>query len=682
MKKYICALLPVLIALFGCTDPVQDVSKTDSGAIAPGMGRVIIGQVEPQERTLLPQTPVFVSYLLSFQYQGEGNASKNNQTVASLPCTVDLSPGPWLITVTAYTRIEGVQGLADGNYPAASGSATVTASSGAIVPATVNLQSGTEMEGRGVLEYHIELPAERTSVAALRILKINKSELTSINLLEAASGSIVIDAGYYLLQAQIATGRTRTKTELIHIYSGHTTRAAGSAWDFNAEEGVYFSITELSDFLASMPANTKTTPYAVALNVSNPGGTSDAVGSLGRMLKNNPTKYVNLNLSGSTFINIGNNTFDGCTSLAGVTIPNSVTSIGDKAFYGCTGLDGITIPNSVTSIEELSFSGCINLRNIAIGSDKISLSRNRNWGTIFSATNLAVTFLDNITNIGNFAFYYCTRLTSVTIGNNVTSIGGEAFSYCINLTAIDVDAANTTYSSIDGVLYNKGKTTLVKYPNGKAVDFTIPNSVTSIGDWAFDLCTSLTSITIPDSITSIGDWAFKACESLTSVTIPDSVTSIGNYAFGECVGLTSVTIGNNVTSTGAVAFSHCWSLTSVTIGNSVTSIGNRAFEDCTSLTSIIIPNGVTNIGESAFSDCTGLTSVTIPDSVTSIGFDAFGNCTSLNSVTFQGGAISSFSNYAFYGLGDLRDKFFAIDQINGTPGTYTRDNGGSVWTKQ
>ena len=158
--------------------------------------------------------------------------------------------------------------------------------------------------------------------------------------------------------------------------------------------------------------------------------------------------------------------------------------------------------------------------------------------------------------------------------------------------------------------------------------------VTSIGDYAFRYCTSLTSVTIPDSVTRIGDNAFRECTSLTNITIPDSVTSIGGSAFSNCSALTSVTIGDSVTSIGNAAFYWCAALTSVTIGDSVTSIGNYAFYYCTSLTSITIPDSVTSIGSSAFQYCSSLTSVTIPDSVTSIGGEAFYNCTSLTSATF------------------------------------------------
>lgn len=181
----------------------------------------------------------------------------------------------------------------------------------------------------------------------------------------------------------------------------------------------------------------------------------------------------------------------------------------------------------------------------------------------------------------------------------------------------------------------------------------IPDSVTSIGDFAFEDCKSLKSISIPDSVTSIGDGAFEGCRSLTIINIPDSVTSVGESAFSGCKALVnrngfviirnvlynyegkakSITIPDNVTSIWDCAFSECSSLTNISIPDSVTSIGDNAFSECESLTSISIPDSVTSIGERAFNDCSSLTSISVPDSVTSIEAPAFTECENLQDFT-------------------------------------------------
>ena len=181
-------------------------------------------------------------------------------------------------------------------------------------------------------------------------------------------------------------------------------------------------------------------------------------------------------------------------------------------------------------------------------------------------------------------------------------------------------------------------------------------SVTSIGIWAFNRCSSLTSVTIGNSVTSIDHDAFRDCSSLTSVDIPNSVTSIGSSAFSYCSSLTSVTIPNSVTSIGSYAFSGCRSLTSVTIGNGVTSISSSAFSGCSSLTSVTIGNGVTSIGSYAFSDCSGLTSVTIPNSVTYIGPEAFQLCSNLASIVL-GNAVEGIGSNAFANCKKLEDVY-------------------------
>ena len=207
--------------------------------------------------------------------------------------------------------------------------------------------------------------------------------------------------------------------------------------------------------------------------------------------------------------------FYGCKSLTSVTIPNSVTRIGDYAFRQCESLTSVTIPDSVTSIGGSAFSDCSSLTSVTIP--------------------------NSVRNIDGYAFFGCSSLTSITIPNSVTSIGDSPFSSCKSLINITVDSGNKNYLSENGVLFDKGKTKLIQYPVGnKRVSYDIPNTVTSIGDWIFYNCTSLTSVTIPNSVTSIGRYAFENCTSLTSITIPNSVTSIGYTAFEGCESLADV----------------------------------------------------------------------------------------------------------------------------------------------
>ena len=500
----------------------------------------------------------------------------------------------------------------------------------------------------------------------------------------AVSGTNMYTASLPVGTYDVYSGQTDSGTDLVvEFQQGGTTSFIYYCLEYTATRENYSSV------VASL------TQYSTIVLT---GELSDSdLASIATAIENSSYK-VNLDLSLTTGLtSIPDSTFRDCLKLSGITIPDSVTSIGRYAFYGCKSLSSVNIPDTVTYIRDYAFYDCTSLSSVTIPDSVTYIA----GSTFYNCTSLSsVTIPYSVTYIYNYAFYGCTSLSSVTfncpitfditqgfehrfdsnsvnivnsvnIGVSVTSIDSGAFYVFKSLTDISVDSNNAYYSSIDGVLFNKDASTLIRYPAGKqSATYTIPDSVTSIDSEAFYQCSSLSSVTIPDSVTSIGSSTFPGCTSLSSVTIPDSVTSIGSSTFYNCTSLSSVTIPDSVTSIGVDAFHGCTSLSSVTIPDSVTSIASRAFAVCTSLATItvdsnnanyssidgvmfnkdataiisypagkqsaayIIPDSVTSIGSYAFYSCTSLSSVTIPDSVTSICDYAFMDCSKLTSISF------------------------------------------------
>jgi len=399
---------------------------------------------------------------------------------------------------------------------------------------------------------------------------------------------------------------------------------------------------------------------------------------------------------------IGKQAFFYCNELTSINMSDNLTSIGELAFYNCYHLASITIPSGVTSIDQWTFEGCAEIKKVEIYSSAIlskeyhqSYSLANFFGSqveeyvlgedvtslgkyVFSGCTkmTSINIPINLTNIGEGAFYCCYGLSSINIPKTVTYIGKDAFFGCIGLLSIQVESGNRVYDSRDNcnaIILTAGNSLMQGCQNTM-----IPNSVTTIGDYAFYSC-PLTSISIPNSVMSIGSYAFCGCTELTSISIPNSVTIIGLYAFASCKGLTSVSLSDNVGYIGDYAFFSCTGLTSITIPNSVTSIGSRVFNNCSGLTEIqvesgntrydsrndcnaiietasnklllgckntIIPNSVTSIGECAFGGCVGLTEIIIPKGVTSIGASAFSNCTNLTQIVIPNG-VTSIGDVAF-----------------------------------
>ena len=391
----------------------------------------------------------------------------------------------------------------------------------------------------------------------------------------------------------------------------------------------------------------------------------------------NVTIPSSVTYSGKTYsvIAIGSSAFYNCTGLTSITIPNSVISIGYYAFQYCRGLTSITIPNSVTSINPQAFYECSGLSTISIGTALASMgyyafvgcsptkliwnAKNCSSNGNMTTSNITQVTIGSSVEVLPDGFVSGSKITTVTIPSSVTSIG-NAFYGCSSLTKLVWNAKNCS-SNGNMITSNITQVTIGSsvevLPGGfvsgsKITTVTIPSSVTSVGNNAFNNCSSLTNlvwnakncssngnmttsnitqVTIGSGVEVLPN-SFVSGSKITSVSIPGSVKTIGSYAFYGCAGLKNVSIPNAVTLIDYGTFYGCTGLTSISLGNSVQTISNEAFSGCTGLASITFPNSVTNISNYAFFGCTNLNTISLPNSVFSIYYGAFMGCTKLAKV--------------------------------------------------
>ena len=392
---------------------------------------------------------------------------------------------------------------------------------------------------------------------------------------------------------------------------------------------------------------------------------------------------------------IGNDAFENNDMIRNIYIPDSVTSIGEYAFYDCDQLTSVFIPDSVTSVGSSCFRSCNNLTFAKLPQNMNGV---RSWMFCECKKLETVVFGMNVTEIGNSAFRNCSQL-KVDLPGNIKKIDDSTFMNCKSLTEITIPKSLTycSYNIFSGcsnlktIKFEKGITTIpawlfsggfYSHPSDDdnivfdgLEEIDIPETVTKIGDCAFDNCKNLTTVTgmknvtqigmdafrncsqlkvdLPGNIEAIGSNAFMNCKSLTEITIPKSLT-VGEYAFYNCKNLTTVTGMKNVTKIGDKAFYNCSNLKEITIPDTVESMGTSIFYGCTSLKSVVLPNKIVNITDSTFYNCSSLESITLPDTVEYIRNNAFYGCSSLKKIVWSK-SIKEIENNAFKGCSSLTE---------------------------
>lgn len=377
-----------------------------------------------------------------------------------------------------------------------------------------------------------------------------------------------------------------------------------------------------------------------------------------------PLLYIPSYIGRKPVVSIAGRAFNASKTLTAVYVPSTVKDIGDSAFFGCNNLDRVSIQGGNLKIGNRAFAGCRSLKRVVFNGAAAELGDY----AFTNCSKIAIYYTQNVTAIGECAFigsglsgeldlrgaknikssaFKGCEITSITIGKNLSEIGPSAFFNCDDLNEIKLSDENDEYVYVDGCLIRRSDNTLVL---GLA-SAVIPETVVSIGDYAFAYRKNLSEIAIPSSVTAIGSYAFANCENLKTIEVSQSVKSIQSGVFKSCVSLTKVT-WRTLVSVPDSAFEGCSALTDVKL-SSVAKIGERAFSGCIGLKEIILPQSLTEIGEYAFNK-TALASITLPQSIDKVGNGWFSDCKYLETVNFDG-KIKEIGNSAFIGCISLKN---------------------------
>lgn len=377
-----------------------------------------------------------------------------------------------------------------------------------------------------------------------------------------------------------------------------------------------------------------------------------------------PLLYIPSYIGRKPVVSIAGRAFNASKTLTAVYVPSTVKDIGDSAFFGCNNLDRVSIQGGNLKIGNRAFAGCRSLKRVVFNGAAAELGDYAFW----VCSKIAIYYTQNVTAIGECAFidsglsgeldlrgvknikssaFKGCEITSITLGKNLSAIEPSAFFNCDDFNEIKLSDENDEYVYVDGCLIRRSDNTLVL---GLA-SAVIPETVVSIGDYAFAYRKNLSEIAIPSSVTAIGSYAFADCENLKTIEVSQSVKSIQSCVFKSCVSLTKAT-WRTLVSVPDSAFEGCSALTDVKL-SSVAKIGERAFSGCIGLKEIILPQSLTEIGEYAFNK-TALASITLPQSIDKVGNGWFSDCKYLETVNFDG-KIKEIGNSAFIGCISLKN---------------------------